>query len=208
MSMNKHKDEDIYRQIAQSYQQQSGEQLHRQRQLLEQAPPSEQWPTQRMDAVVRDKTRGNRRRKVIRLTAAVAACFLLVVLAPLMVRLFSTQQNDAAKENQAEGIMEIAPLSFTLPDNLSVAATEQDQGMTIYYLDDTQKDPVVMQLESTETAELQTEGLVEIELEGQRVYAAATDSYNLLTFEYDETVYTLTCAHDINTLTGICMSLF
>lgn len=209
MSMNKHNDEDIYRHIAQRYQQQAGEQLHKQRQLLDQAPRSEQWHTQRMDAAVKDKTRGESRRKIIRFTTAVAACFILVVLAPLMSRLFSNQNSkETTMESQAEAAMEAAPLSFTLPDNLSVASTEQDRDMTIYYLDDTRLDPVVMQMESTETAALNTTGLVEIEIEGRRVYAASTDSYNLLTFEYQEMIYTLTCVHDINTLTGICNNIF
>lgn len=210
MSVKKHDNDKIYRTIASRYEQEMGEQLLRERGLLEQQTP--QADTRRLDELVRRGTKGKKSVKIARWSAVIAACVLIAVLVPLWYPLLGDlQQSDAtgaasnaAGESRAEETEELIPLSFTLPDRFTLDRTELDNGLSVYYLGDSGQDPVVMQLRRTGEEGLQTEGLTEIEIAGRPVYGRSDAAYHLLTFETDGLIYTLTCAFDINTLVPLC----
>lgn len=212
--MKANKNDEIYRIIASRYEEEIGRQLLSEKGMLEQQSP--QPDTRRLDELVRRGTRRRRNMKTARWAAAIAACVLFAVLAPLWYPLVSDiRQPDTAESSpsaaeempEAEGTQELIPLGFTLPENFTVEGVELDNGMSVYYLSDSRKDPVVLQLQHTEADGLQTGGLTELEIGGRPVYGRSADAYHLLTFESNGLVYTLTCAYDINTLVPLCESI-
>ena len=112
------------------------------------------------------------------------------------------EQSDSTQSSEPiQG--EFIPLSYPLPPNLSVVNQELDNGMTIYQLEDTYNDDVVMQLAYVEAIDYDVEGMQKIIVNGESVYATIEDSYQKITFEKDGIVYILTCKYDINTLLPI-----
>lgn len=219
--MKKPDNEKIYRTIASRYQRETGEQLLREKAMLEQQSPGAD--TRRLDELVRRGTSRRKKIKTARWTAVIAACLLVLVLVPLWGPLLTKMgQSDSARVNESAaaeapngaaaseaqpGQEELIPLHFTLPDNFTVEKAELDNGLSVYHLGDSCRDPVVMQLGYSDAYELQTDGLTQLTVNGQPVYGRSGDAYHLLTFESGGIVYTLTCAYDINTLVPICENI-
>lgn len=208
--MNKNKDDEIFGYIAKEYQNELGKQLHKENQLID----TMKIDTAGLDKKVRRGTK--KRRNIIQFSAAIAAGLLLLLGLPLM---YSSQTANMETADQPNKIEETAAssddssaaieLSFTLPDNFTLTRTEQDKEMSVYYLADSNKDPVVMQLTPADSnVEIPAENLKQIDIDGHTVYAISQDSYNLITFQHQELQYTLTCVYDINTIAGICKNIF
>ena len=82
-----------------------------------------------------------------------------------------------------------------------MAAMEQDGEKTIYHLDDSMLDDVVITLErSGDISRYDT--LTEIPIGGRNAFGSSGNGYNLLAFvdEDSDILYVLTCKFDINTL--------
>lgn len=203
----------LFEQMARSYVEQYGKELGQELEELEKHEIPAATPS--LDRRVHRAVYAPARRRNMRILGALAACLVLVLLVP---RLMSLQLPESAGEAQSSAVAEDAapqesampnedllliPLSFELPDNLSVENSELDNGKTIYYLHNTQLDDVVMTLEKTTAENVAHDGLVEIQINQSTAYGMSGPDYNLLTFQKEDIAYVLTCEHDINTLIGL-----
>lgn len=93
----------------------------------------------------------------------------------------------------------LIPLAAELPENFSVSAVEQDVAKTIYYLDNTQRDNVVLTMKYSEELPDDAE-FEEMEINGQPVYYKYKPEYSVMTFNQDGILYELSCEHDLDTL--------
>lgn len=207
--MKKHKSEDIYRHIAKEYTEYAGQKLSQEKESL---PPEQKDSITRLDDLVTRRIKFLKKQKMIHLTGFAAACLLLILLFPVFRYIQrddgksgNTASDSAAHEPPKE---EVIPLSFSLPDNFEVAQTEIDQGVSIYYLNNTYDDPVVMQMEYMDTAEPVFNHLQPVHIKGRPAYGLAAADYKILTFVHDNILYTLTCEYDINTLVSISENIF
>jgi len=202
--MKKDKSEDIYGQIAKEYVDYTGEKLRLESQTL---PPHSEAALNRLDTRVAGLMRTLKNRRFIRLAGGLAAaCLLLVIAIPIMYQLKNPgdiNSSDLYSEStEAESpSVKLIPLSFTLPDNLTVTDSKVDNGASIYYLSDSFADDVVLRMEYSDS-------LKPIKIEGNEAYGISTDSYKMLSFVHDEILYTLTCKYDINTLIAVSKHIF
>ena len=199
----------LFREIAEKYTQQYGQSLRDELRELEQQPdalPS----TDRLEMRVRSQIAATRRKPYLRSIAAVAACFALVILLPLAFRSEAPlpdsmsssppAHSDAAPSQNFSPI----PLSAPLPVGFSEAGFEQDNGKSVYYIENIYMDNVVLTLEKAVLPD--TSGLTAITLGDTVAYGTQTDSYSLLTFQSGEIVYEFTCRYDINTLLELSLA--
>jgi len=209
--MKKDKSEDIYGQIAKEYVDYTGEKLRLESQTL---PPHSEAALNRLDTRVAGRMRTLKNRRFIRLAGGLAAaCLLLVIAIPIMYQLKNPgdiNSSDLSSEStEAESpSVKLIPLSFTLPDNLTVTDSKVDNGASIYYLSDSFADDVVLRMEYSDNAEMVFDSLKPIKIEGNEAYGISTDSYKMLSFVHDEILYTLTCKYDINTLIAVSKHIF
>lgn len=94
------------------------------------------------------------------------------------------------------------PLSFALPENLSVIRVEQDNEQSVYYLSDVNWDDVVLTLEESEEAP-DTEGLAVYRLGERIAYGSDSPDYKLLTFTQEGIRYEMTCKYSMDTLVAL-----
>lgn len=228
--MEKGNREELLRQIATRYAQADGERLLAELAGLDRQEGSRITP--RLDRRVRAISLQAKRRRYARVAGLLAACLILALAAPPLLRygwrqdLSSAQSSpagygeSAARDEVAEdeavvveeapaagvGDYAVIPLTFTLPENFAVAGVEQDNARSVYFLSDQRFDDVVLTLERT-TRPPETGGLVEIEIDGVLTYGISTGDYSLLTFNSGDILYTLTCRYDINTLLPLGRSI-
>ena len=175
--------EPLFRELAARYAETEGQLL---RQELD-AANSLSYYTPALDRKIHRLARGRNAGRILLGLASAAACLLAVLTVPSLLR-----------NSGAGGAPAIIPLSFSLPENLSVADTELDNGQSVYYLSDRYEDNVVMTLEKTDFEP--GEGLTAIRINGSAAYTRATADYQLLTFRKDGVLYTLTCRYELGTL--------
>lgn len=173
--------------------------------LCRELEASKQWdalPTPGLDARVREEVAAVRRRKRSRLRLGgtlAAACLALALLTPFAWRLFRPQETVSSH-------YELLPLSVSLPSRFSVSSVEQDREKTVYKLEHSLRDPVVMTLEQDgDTSFFET--LTPVALGTEQAYGRSEDGYQLLAFEKQGILYVLTCAYDINTLADLGRSI-
>lgn len=99
----------------------------------------------------------------------------------------------------ATGMAEPIPLSASLPPNFTVSAQEQDEGKTIYYIDNTEKDNVVLTMQYSDSLP-DVSALKEVPINGQVAYGGYNPDFATLVFLKDGVLYELTSQYDINTL--------
>lgn len=152
--------------------------------------------TPRMDGKVRRGAYVRRWGTLLAGAAAAAAGLALVLAMPRFFR--SPMADPAGASSAAEPAGE--PIAFTasLPVNLSVAGSKQDEGQTLYYLRDTGGDDVVMALERGALPDV--DGMAEKRINGTAVYARRRADYAMVIFRTDGVTYTLTCRYRLNTL--------
>ncbi len=223
MNHNKrtHEQEKLFQEIANAYVGQYGDALRKE---LSEIPERE---TPMLDKRVKKRIGEMRRgRWLWRGSAAVAAMLLVFLLPRLLQQSMSApspDQSEAAPSlfpsttdmaaapgsvpNRTADVepYEIIPLRFSLSEEFSVSHVEQDREETVYYLENTQQDDVVLALKRADQAD--TEGLYAISVEDQTVYGAYRADFSLLTFQKDGIVYEMSCCHDINTLLGLSQKI-
>ena len=148
--------------------------------------------------------------KYMKIFVPIAACFALVVLVARWDRHDSFSEQlamESSEEAPSSEVAELIPLSYPLPSNFTVVDQKLDNGMTVYQLSDTYNDDVVMQLAYVESIDYEVDGLQEILVNGEPVYAEVENDYQKITFEKNGIVYILTCKYDINTLLPICENI-
>ncbi len=196
MRMRPDEQESLFRHLAEQYTKQYGANL---REELEQLPPAPETP--RLDRKLKRGQQTHKRMRWLPGLVAAVACLALVLLIPSLLDRTPPSDSDPSSDTPSSII-----LASLLPPNLSLTNTEQDQGYTIYYLDDQYQDDVVLTLAKAEGAPT-TEGMHPIDLDGQVAYGIATADYSLLTFDQDGLRYELTCRYDLNTLLDLGAAL-
>jgi len=114
----------------------------------------------------------------------------------------------AQPSKPASGTYEVIPLSFELPEQFTIASTDQDMGKTIYRLSDSMLDDVVLTMERSGDI-TRYDALAEFTIGGQSVFGSSGAGYCLLAFMDAQTdiLYTLTCKYDVNTLVALSGSI-
>lgn len=230
--MKPNSSEELLRHMASEYMEQLGAELRKELEELEKSKVS--YLTPRLDERIRRETGAGRRpKKWVRLASLLAAGLVLLLLVPQFLRLnqnsglsssaaaadnaVGTEETPQADGEKAAGEMpdaapdevlefEVIPITFALPRNLEVAQVTQDEGKTVYYLQDANLDDIVLTMEETEEQPA-AEGLVETEIAGHIVYALAESRFQLITFQKSGILYVLTCQHDLNTLVPLAESI-
>lgn len=210
--------DEIYRKLAQDYLKQHAAELRRE---LHEPQLQELFAdTSNLDRRVHTSVAALRRARFVRIGGGlIAACLVFAVMLPSISQLFapsgfapsssagaaSSSAPPASSSAQPDSY-EILPLGFTLPPQFSVNSVELDNGKTVYRLDDSALDPVVMTMQRT-AQPLETAQLTPVVIDGRTVYAHSDAAYHLLTFEQDGIVYELTCKYDINTLVTLSKNI-
>jgi hypothetical protein len=217
--------------VAQTWAEQYGESLLAEIETMREQGVSYQTP--RADQAVRSVSvrRGRparRRRTAMFMGLAAAACLVIVVgivtIPSLMAPPF-TSPGDATKSGDA--VIDSSPpapdaakipISFDLPAGYRVAASDYDNGMSLYTLRSTahgdvvlamypeneqQADAGVANAPATDAAaenEASFAALDEVLIDGTTVPAKVDEAYMLLTFEYEGVHYTLSDRDDMGAL--------
>ena len=197
--------EKLFKQIAQRYAEHEGEELEQQRRVLEK------------DNVQYDFSALDRRAKSIRHASRpsfhhwglVAAGLMLVILIPLFFALGNSVESPISPQSSVEEAPSESlpaqpepkpiPLSFALPDNLTIANVEEDRGKSIYYLRDRNMDDVILTLEYIDHPPSH-EDLQRININNSTAYVRYLPDYSLMTLDKDGVRYEMTCRYDVNTL--------
>ena len=210
-----------YKRIADEYVREYGAQLRRELEAIEQRQITPGVSS--LDHRVRRGTGAVKRMRYTRYTGLIAACLVVAILTPFLLRFYISQPGDTgsnlypsapttsptetgkappddAQQSEAQPY-EILPLSFNMPSQFQMESVEQDVEKTIYRLNDERLDDVVITLErSGDISRYDT--LTEVPIGGNNAYGSSGDGYNLLAFidEDSDILYVLTCKYDINTL--------
>ena len=202
--------EQMFKQISDTYTGAYAQSLRDELNAIEQSGPV---ITPRLDSMVKRGISAGKRRRNTHIIMAIAACLALALIIPQALDFDFSSQSSASSAAPAAPVAdapaapspqyELIPLSFTLPEGFRLSGVEQDNAQSIYYINDYAQDNAVLTLENG--AELLTEGLTAIQINGHTVYAFSGD-YQLITFKLDDMLYTLTCSYDINTIRDITVA--
>ena len=151
--------------------------------------------TPELDKLVHKKIYSKKNARNMWIISAVAVAAVMIVMFPNVLRL-SQRKNGTMDMEQSS---QLIPISFTMPDNLSVASKKLDNGQSVYRLDNTTGDSIVMTMER-DVGLPDTSQLSDVNINGYTVYAAQTADYNFIAFTKDGVTYTMTCRYQIETL--------
>ena len=190
-------DNDIFKKIADQYVEVYGEKAKRELAEIERENKITASPG--LEKRVRAGISG--RRRYAPWFGMLAACVLMLIALPRLIKLFDTPPMTSTGDQIADktGSYELLSLSFEMPENFSVEKVEQDIEKTIYYLADSRLDDVVMTMEKVSESKEYGE-LRPLIINDTTVYGASRAEFKILKFEKDDVLYVLTCKHDINTL--------
>lgn len=204
--------EKTYKYIADEYIKEYGEKLREELDSLERDEAGRITPAldSRVARGVAVFKRG-RYARYTRYAGLAAACLVVALLAPVVLRL-SPGQNAApsasapaasapAASAPPPATYELLPLSFDLPPQFTVASVEQDAERTVYRLEDSKLDDVVLTLERSGDIS-RYDGLTALTVGGRGAFGGSGGGYSLLAIEDAEAdiLYVITCKYDINTL--------
>lgn len=194
--------ENLYKQIADEYLREYGAQLRRELDSLEQGSPGGVTPA--LDSRVRRGIAAHKRARFIKYTGLVAACLIIMLAAPFLLRLapdYSLVSEPGARTNAPTVAYETLPLSFTLPAQFTIASVEQDLEKTVYHLKDSQLNDVILTLERSGDI-ARYNNLTALSIGGHSAFGSDSGGYSLLAFADKDSriLYVLTCKYDINTL--------
>ncbi|MDR0964325.1 MAG: hypothetical protein LBM60_06895 [Clostridium sp.] len=201
--MNK-KDE-FFRQVASAYVEREGDGLRQEAAWLNRVM---QYPTEKLERRVM-KAVGLRKRRIIAKIAAIAAtaaCLVLLFFGGRallrdirFIRILPNIPNITEQTDQPPDDSLLISLSFQVPSGFTQTDAQQDQGKSIYYFDDQMGDHVVLTLEEID-ASIDISSYTQLDINNASAYAASREGYQIMTFEKDHVLYTLTCRYDVNTL--------
>jgi len=100
----------------------------------------------------------------------------------------------------------VIPLPFTLPEHLTILSAEREGEKSVYHLESSSSDPIVLTLESTSRFP-DTEGLTPVDIDGQTVYTASRPEEQFLTFQKDGILYEMTCPSDLEALIALSRAI-
>lgn len=211
----------IFKELATRYVEYYGEMLNDEAALLNRQPVV----TPRMDSNVRRYIKSGGTRRYAAGLAALAAMVAIVLMIPMLNNLnnsgmMSPESSAAApspaqaesaapapaQDAQSSPTPEILPLSFTLPDNLTVADSKLDNGKSVYYLSNSGRDDIVMTMELDPKEDVFA-GLRQTQINDYTVYYKYTADYSVMAFKKQDITYVLTCKHDVNTLVPLAEAI-
>lgn len=215
----------LYEKLANSYVEQEGSRILDE--LDELNARGESYVTGLFDARIKKRISANKRARTTRVAALISAACIVLVIAPAIIRVLNNKSTtdtpeyssesgvadnaaseEAAPPRETGTLYEVIALSANLSNNFSIESYEQDVSKTVYYIDDTYSDDVVLTLEKIEHAKaLETDELSELIINGHLAYGYYGPDYSIVTFEADGIVYSMTCKHDINTLVSLSESI-
>jgi hypothetical protein len=102
---------------------------------------------------------------------------------------------------------ELQPLDFYLPAQFSVASTKVDNGKSIYQLDNSMHDDVVLTIEQPDAQGDWSADMDAVIIDGKPIPAIVKDEYKLLQFEDGGALYTISCRDDLGTLSALYRSI-
>lgn len=212
--------DNVFRGIASGYVEIYGGEINRENEN------AEQLDTTRVERNVKTRLRAANRNRFLRY-GALAACVLIAILVPLTMRSISDTASDTASDiasappdsavlsepasagapafeppAQVTPRYELIPLSFELPEGFAVLSAQQDMEKTVYLLNNTALDDVVLTLEKAEEA-YDFSRLTSISLNGVPAYATANCDYKTLAFVKDEVLHIFTCKYELSTLINL-----
>ena len=216
-----------YKKIADEYLRRYGAGLRHEMEEIEKRQPT--YITPSLDRRVSRGIAALKRPRYMRYAGLIAACLAIALLTPFILRLYpgriwtpgpdeyspaptsspATSSTTSPATSPVESpttppkapTYEILPLSFKIPAQFQMASVEQDGEKTIYCLDDSMLDDVIITLErSGDISRYDT--LTELPIGGYSAFGSSGNGYNLMAFidEDSDILYVLTCKYDINTL--------
>lgn len=136
-----------------------------------------------------------------------AACLLLFTLSYYFIqnhKVVSPHSN--FEQVSSEPKYELITLNVNLPQNYYVSQIKQDKEETIYYINNSANDDVILTVKKSDE-DIEREGLKEISIKNSVAYGLAKADYSILKFEKEGNIYTLTCKYNYNTLIEISKSI-
>lgn len=152
----------------------------------------------RLDSQIQRGIRRVKNQRIAMAAVSAAACLLTVCLLPGLLR----QSSFSTAPSSADSVI---AFTYTLPANLSMENCKQDQGQTIYYLKDQQEDDVIMTLEKGALPDVSA--LTRYSVDGYAAYGRETADYQLLLFQKEGILYTLTCRYRMDTLLKLAKNI-
>lgn len=152
----------------------------------------------RLDNQIQRGIRRVKNRRIAMAAVSAAACLLTVCLLPGLLRQLSSSTAPSSADS-------VIAFTYTLPANLSMESYKQDQGQTIYYLKDQQEDDVIMTLEKGALPDVSA--LTRYSVDGYAAYGRETADYQLLLFQKEGILYTLTCRYRLDTLLKLAKNI-
>jgi hypothetical protein len=157
------------------------------------------YPTANLERRIFKAVRQRKRRFVMPLVAAAACLALLFFGGRTLFQNIRYIPDIPKLTDQTSDDRQLISLSFQVPTGFTQTGAEQDQGQSIYYFDDQLGDNVVLTLEKPEVP-IDESFYTQLDINGASAYAASRDYYQIMMFEKDDVLYTLTCRYDVNTL--------
>lgn len=214
MSNQPDRQEQLFAALASRYAEEYGRELLQELDALNQSNTRQTSP--QLALRVQRAIRARKRQSILRYGGvAAAACILLTILATGVLELPFVQTTPPApapaesapadptpaEPAPPEQTYAVIPMGFSPGEQFAVTGFEQDISRSIYYLENTYRDDVVLTLEYLEHAGAQDyTGLDRIPIGSETVYGTYRAAYSMITFEKEDVVYTMTCKYDINTL--------
>jgi hypothetical protein len=115
--------------------------------------------------------------------------------------------NASASDAAQDSWLELHPLDFNLPRQFTIAKTDWDNGQSVYTLDNTPHDDVVLTIQRHEPQSDWFTPMDSVVIDGRQVPAIIKDEYKLLRFADEGTLYTLSCRDDLGTLAHLYRSI-
>jgi len=204
-----------YKKIADEYLREYGAELRRELEAIEQRPSVTGTPS--LDRRVSRGVAAHKRTRYTKYAGLIAACLAIALLTPFIIRFYpswtGTTAPDAYSPAPTSSLpappmeppkaqqSEVLPLSLSIPGQFDMESVAQDGEKTIYHLNDSKLDDVIITMERSGDIS-RYDSLIEIPIGGHSVFGSSGNGYNLLAFvdEDSDILYILTCKYDINTL--------
>ena len=194
--MNNH--EALFKELAQRYAEEDGRLLNEERAACDDIVTL----TPSLDTRVQKGISANKRARNRWMISLAAAAAVMVLLMPGLLRNIQPKTDNSGMNHETVETRQLIPLDFILPQNLSVTDTKLDRGQSVYTLENTTGDDVVMTLEKNAGLPDVTE-LRSVTINGQGAYAVQKADYQFLVFEKGGVTYTLTCRYQLDTLVSL-----
>jgi hypothetical protein len=218
-------DDGVFKRLADSYVERQGSKLLNEQDALRQQ--NLKYATPRANKLVKNLVRGGkdrgmgarRNKRPLFATAAAAACLVLLIGAfavftnrgtVAFLKPDSAQNptlNSSAPSTLQDSWSILQPLDFNLPSQFSVVNTDWDNGQSIYKLNSTMHDDVVLTIQQWGGQDDWYTPMDRVTIDGRAVPATIKDEYKLLRFVDEGALYTISCRDDLGTLANLYRSI-